>query len=96
MAQDLGFIDPTFGGDKPRIALPPRPADLADKVVGMIDNTKEQANVILQTMADALREKYGVARVVMRSKEHYTKIARAELNDEMANEVDLVVSALGG
>src|SRR3954469_10944592 len=70
MASDLGFIDPTFGNDKPKIALARRPADLADKVIGMIDNTKEQANVILQAMADAMRERYGVARVIVRTKEH--------------------------
>ena len=96
MTQNLGFIDPTFGNDKPKIALARRPADLADKVIGMIDNTKEQANIILQAMADALREQYGVARVIIRTKEHYTKVASRDLIDEMANEVELVVSALGG
>ena len=96
MTHDLGFIDPTFGNDKPKIALARRPADLADKVIGMLDNTKEQANLILQTMADALRERYGVARVIIRAKEHYTKVARRELIDELANEAELVVSALGG
>lgn len=96
MTLDLGFIDPTFGNERRRIALAPRPADLADKVIGMIDNTKEQADVILQTMADALRERYGVARVIIRPKEHYTKPAAGELINEMAKEVQLVVSALGG
>ena len=47
MTNDLGFIDPTAGGSKTKIALAPRPMDLAGKVVGMIDNTKEQADVIL-------------------------------------------------
>ncbi len=96
MTPDLGFIDPTFGSDRPRIALAPRPADLADKVIGMIDNTKEQGDVILQTVADALRERHGVARVITRSKEHYSKVATVELINEMANEVEIVVSALGG
>ncbi len=34
--------------------------DLAGKVVGLLDNTKEQADVILETVAEALRERYGV------------------------------------
>ena len=40
MTNDLGFIDPTAGGARARIALAPHPMDLAGKVVGMIDNTK--------------------------------------------------------
>ncbi len=96
MTLDLGFIDPTFGNDKPRIAPAPRPVDLADKVIGMLDNTKEQADVILRTIADVLIERYGAARVVTLSKEHYTKTAAASLIDEMANKADIVVSALGG
>lgn len=96
MTLNLGFIDPTFGNDKPRIAPAPRPVDLADKVIGMLDNTKEQADVILKTIADVLVERYGAVRVVTLSKEHYTKTAAASLIDEMANQADIVVSALGG
>jgi hypothetical protein len=55
MTIDLPFIDPTAGGSKAKIALAPRPIDLAGKVVGLLDNTKEQADVILETVADTLR-----------------------------------------
>jgi len=70
--------------------------DLAGKVVGLLDNTKEQGDVILQTVADALRERHGVARVVIRRKEHYSKPAKDELIDEMAQEVEVAVAAVGG
>jgi hypothetical protein len=96
MVNDLGFIDPTAGGSKPQIALAPRPTDLAGKVVGLLDNTKEQADIILQTLGEALRERYGVANVIMRRKEHYSKPATDELIDEMAKEVDVAIAALGG
>jgi hypothetical protein len=52
--------------------------------------------VILQTIADALRERHGVARVVIRRKEHYSKPATDALIDEMAREVQLAVAAVGG
>src|SRR5688500_8683029 len=96
MTSDLPFIDPTAGGGKPKIALAQRPMDLAGKVVGLLDNTKEQGDVILQTIADALRERHGVARVVIRRKEHYSKPATDALIDEMAREVQLAVAAVGG
>ena len=54
---ELWFVDPTAGGNKTRIPLAPRPMDLAGKVVGLIDNTKEQADVILETIAHELRRR---------------------------------------
>ena len=96
MTNDLPFIDPTAGGSTARIALAPRPIDLAGKVVGMIDNTKEQADVILEAVAEALKSRYGVAKVVIRRKEHYSKPAPATLIDELAQEVQVAAAALGG
>ena len=96
MASDPGFIDPTAGGSALKIAPAPRPKDLAGKVVGLLDNTKEQADVILETVAEALRKRYGVAKVVTRRKEHYSKPATAAMIDDMAKEVQVAVAALGG
>ena len=96
MANDLPFIDPTAGGGKARIALAPRPMDLAGKTVGLLDNTKEQGDVILETVATALRERFGVAKVIIRRKEHYSKPATDELIAAMAKEVQVAVAAVGG
>lgn len=96
MSETLRFIDPTAGGGKSRIALAPRPMDLAGKVVGLLDNTKEQGTLILETLGAALRERYGVERVVLRSKEHYSKPASDALIDDMAKEVQVAIAAVGG
>jgi hypothetical protein len=96
MTSDLGFIDPTAGGGIARIPLAPRPMDLAGKVVGLLDNTKEQADIILETVADALRERYGVAKVVIRRKEYFSRPASEALMNEMAKEVQVAAAALGG
>ena len=96
MANDLPFIDPTAGGGKASIARAPRPMDLAGKIVGLLDNTKEQADVILDTVAAALRERYGVAQVIIRRKEHYSKPATDALIAGMAKEVQVAVAAVGG
>jgi hypothetical protein len=96
MTNDLGFIDPTAGGARAKIALAPRPMDLAGKVVGLLDNTKEQADVILETIAGALRERYGVAKVIIRRKEYFSRPATDTLLNEMANEVQVAAAALGG
>ena len=96
MATNLGFIDPTAGGSGLKVVAAPRPKDLAGKTVGLLDNTKEQADVILETVGQVLRARYGVAKVVIRRKEHYSKPATADLIDEMAREVQIAAAALGG
>ncbi len=96
MAHNPGFIDPTAGGGTAKIAMAPRPIDLAGIVVGLLDNTKEQGDVILQTVAEVLRERHGVARVIIRRKEHYSKPATDTLIDAMAGAVQVAVAAVGG
>jgi hypothetical protein len=96
MTNDLGFIDPTAGGNRATIALARRPMDLAGKVVGLLDNSKEQADVILETIGLALRERYGVAKVIIRRKEAFSKPATEALLNEMAKEVQVAAAALGG
>jgi len=96
MTNVLPFIDPTAGGNRARIALAPRPMDLAGKVVGLLDNTKEQADIIFETVADVLRIRYGVAKVVIRRKEAFSRPATEALLNEMAKEVQVAAAALGG
>jgi hypothetical protein len=61
-----------------------------------LDNTKEQADIILQTVGVALCERFGVERLVIRRKEHYSKPATLEIINEMADQVDVAIAGLGG
>ena len=90
------IIDPSAGGSGVKIQLAPRPMDLRGKVVGFIDNTKEQADVIVEALACGLREKYGVAKVIIRRKPYFSKPAPIALLDELADEVDVAAAAVGG
>jgi hypothetical protein len=96
VASEMNFIDPTAGADEAKVLRAPRPMDLAGKVVGLLDNTKEQGELILTTLGEALREQHGVARVVIRRKEHYSKPATEALIDDMAKEVQVAIAAVGG
>jgi len=96
MTDNLGFIDPTAKKHRARVALAARPMDLTNKVVALLDNSKEQGDVILETFADALRERYGVARVIIRRKEFFSKPATSEMIDDMAREAQVAIAALGG
>jgi hypothetical protein len=96
MSTDLPFIDPTRGGARVKVSRAPRPMDLSGKVVGMIDNNKEQGDVILDSFAQALRSRYGVADVIIRRKPYFSKPAAPELIDELAAKVNVAVAAVGG
>jgi hypothetical protein len=96
MPNDLPFIDPTRGGRKTKLQRAPRPMDLAGKVVGMIDNTKEQADIILAAIGEDLRNRYGVADVIIQRKAFFSKPATAELLDDMAKKVHVAIAAVGG
>lgn len=96
MPDDLPFIDPTAGGGKARVAMATRPTSLAGKVVGLLDNTKEQGDLILATLGEALVSRYGAARVIARRKEHYSKPAQPTLIAAMADEVQVAIAAVGG
>jgi hypothetical protein len=96
MNDKLWFVDPTAGGNKATIALAARPIDLVGKVVGLIDNTKEQADIILEAMAQALIDRYGVRDVIIERKEAFSKPARAEQLDAMARRVQVAAAAVGG
>jgi len=90
------IIDPTAGGGKGTVALAPRPMDLAGKVVALLDNTKEQGTLILETLERALKEKHGAAGVVLVAKEHYSKPADPAIINEMAKKAQVAIAAVGG
>ena len=96
MTNELPFIDPSRGGSKTKLQRAPRPMDLAGKVVGLLDNTKEQADIILEAVGEDLRKRYGVADVIIRRKEFFSKPALPALIDEMAKEVEVAIAAVGG
>jgi hypothetical protein len=93
---DLPFIDPTRGASGKKLQRAPRPMDLAGKVVGLLDNTKEQADVILAAVGEDLKKRYGVKDVIIQRKEFFSKPAKPELLDEMAKKVQVAVAAVGG
>lgn len=96
MPNELPFIDPTRGGSRTKLQRAPRPMDLAGKVVGLLDNTKEQADIILAAVGEDLRKRYGVADVIITRKEFFSKPAKPELLDDMAQKVDVAIAAVGG
>lgn len=70
-------------------------ASLSGKAVGFIDNTKPNFNHLIDDLADILVEKYGVTRVLKRSKRVQSIPAPENVLAELREEADIVITGSG-
>lgn len=75
--------------------LAPRVAGLDGKVIGILDNGKWNANKLLRAIEQQLRGKYGFPAVLKRKKEGPSVPAPAGMIEELAEQCDLVITAIG-
>jgi hypothetical protein len=73
----------------------PRFADLRGKVVGLLDNSKPNADKLEERFERLLRERFGVAGVVRRRKITAQQGAPKPYLDELAAQADFILSGLG-
>lgn len=78
-----------------KVAGLPQFTDLRGKVVGVLDNSKPNADKLAERFADLLKEKYGVANVITRRKLTAQQGAPKQYLDELASQADFVISGLG-
>jgi hypothetical protein len=77
-------LDPSFDEAAEPFTLPTRPVTLAGATVGIISNGKANTRPFFDHLARLLREEWGVAEVVLRTKSNYSAPAEQELIDEAA------------
>jgi hypothetical protein len=95
MMRTVQLLDPTAKPHDDEKPLAPRHADLRGKRVGILDNTKSNADILMKRMAELLCEQYGAAEVIYRRKAHAAIGATNELLDEMAERCDVVLLGSG-
>jgi hypothetical protein len=78
-----------------RIAALPQFPDLRGKIVGLLDNSKPNADKLEQRFEELLKEKCGVAGVISRRKISAQQGALKQDLDELAAKADFVISGLG-
>lgn len=91
----MDFYDPSVSTTK-NVAPAKRPAGIEGKVIGLYDNTKEQADVILEAIGADLVERYKAKSLLNFRGVHYSKPAPLETIEDMARKCDIVICALGG
>jgi hypothetical protein len=78
-----------------KVAAAPRFQDLRGKTIGLLDNSKPNMDKLAERFAELLKEKYGVANVIVRRKLTAQQGAPKQYLDELASQADFVISGLG-
>ena len=82
------------------VAAEPRPIsrrreDVKGLRLGVLDNTKWNANKLLRALRDELESAHGLKPAGYYRKESFSRFADPKLLDEIRNNSDLVVTAIG-
>ena len=81
------------------VPLAARPTDLRGKVLGLLDNGKPNADLLVATIGDILAAQYSLGRVVKCSKREASLGAAGPLPDALrarwVGRCDLVLNAIG-
>jgi hypothetical protein len=92
------ILDPTGGSGRPAAggaALAPRPRDLAGTTIGLLVNTKQNADIFLAEVGRLLVERHGAAGVLARTKLAFAQPAPEGLLKELTTGCDVVVTGIG-
>ncbi len=89
-----------IGVQRPKgLVLAARPSDLNGKVLGLLDNGKLNADLLINAIAEQLIANFGVREVVRRSKRECRAGAAGPMSnsirDEMIDRCDVVIAASG-
>jgi hypothetical protein len=89
------LLDPTARPHDGITPLAQRHAALRGKRLGILDNTKSNADVFMLRLAELLCQRYGAVAVVHRRKAHAATGATVELLDDLAEQCDAVLLGSG-
>ena len=91
----MQVYDPTAPSPEATQNLRRSVGDLSGKVVGFIDNSKPNFNLLIDDLSALLTQRYGVKTIVKRGKRGASMPAAAQVIDELAEQCDLVVTGSG-
>jgi hypothetical protein len=94
MSYDTVF-DPRGRVDAEHVALAPRVAALKGLRLGILDNTKWNANRLLRKTVELLDAEHGIGAVSYYTKESFSKVADPALIAEIGASNDIVLTAIG-
>ena len=93
---EITLIDPTGRSlDSDYLHISPRPIDLRGKRLGLLDNTKANAEVILRRIADILHAKYEFSEIYYTKKHSSNLPPKPEVLSDLHHHADIVIAGVG-
>lgn len=95
MTKTISVYDPRGVVDAAPLAMSPRVKQLQGLRLGLLDNTKWNANKLLRGVRDQLVQKHAFGAVNYYRKESFAAAAAPGLLERIATENDIVLTAIG-
>ena len=93
---EMILVDPTGHNlNTSSLQISPRPSDLRGKRLGLLDNTKANAEVILRRIADILDAKYEFADIYYTKKHSSNLPQKPEVLSNLHQNADIVIAGIG-
>jgi hypothetical protein len=90
------ILDPTGAADRPSdTTLTPRLTSLRGRTVGLVDNGKPNAALLLRELGQHLEEQHGVADRLLVTKGYFGTPADDEVVAQVSSGCDLAIAAVG-
>lgn len=96
MATHELLLDPTGMADQQlNSTLSPRPVSLRGLTIGLLDNTKPNATMLLEEIAKELQNHHGAGEARLYTKDYFGTPLAQPLLDQIVDECDVVITAVG-
>jgi hypothetical protein len=89
------LLDPTARASQEVQPLAPRPSELRGKRLGILDNTKSNADVLMLRLAELLCQQHGAVEIIHRRKAHAAIGATEALCADLVQCCDVVLVGSG-
>jgi diacylglycerol kinase family enzyme len=88
------ILDPTIASAREPISYVPRPRNLQGLRIGLIDNTRQNAEAVLLKLAEELKQRHGASVEVLLHKHQRAPLKDVQLAD-LKGKVDFVIAGVG-
>ena len=92
---NITVMDPTAGALYAEAEMAPRPTSLDGKVLGLLDNSKNNAAELLQLVGDMLNSQFELKDVKFAHKPDASRPVPVETVQDLARESDFAIVAIG-
>ena len=90
----LGILDPTIATAREDIAYVPRPRNLKGLRIGLVENTKKNAEEVLRKVAEILETRHGMKVEVLLHKAQRAPLKDGEIA-ALKGRVDFAITGVG-